>query len=1096
MGSDHQPYVTASEGLHLRLHVPPHLRCLPPVVDVAPAGPEPPVTDSTVDSGLSSSTEPAPLPGYLTASNAFGIFRKYSASPNSNSHSKPPNSNIAPCHTLYGSLAVQKPDSAQSLTVEDIISPFPNISTFRLAHWFYTGGVQKSLSDRTGLVKGVILAPDFNPNHFRGVNLDMFDRALTQPNINPLSAELDAMLGDCTGWEEKTFNIFVPKARTGRRPPASMTIGQPEDYGHCISLSGLYTRRLTHVIRARLSRPQDDNSGMFHFVPFENWWSPGPGLPPQRLYDDLYTGNAWIQEHAALQRSPPVPGCSLERVIVALMLWSDSTHLAQFSQSSIWPIYLYFGNQSKSIRRKPLTRSCEHLAYLPKLTGAVKTQIETVLGGKSLTDDMRAHVKREIFHACWQKLLDDEFIAAYKDGMVLACPDGVVRRVYPRIMTYSTDYPETTLVACMRNNGTFPSPHTLVNKSHIYKMGSAEDCSTRANQPRIQDSTHWESIQEARQLIYHEGLAIKSSRVEDLLKKTSSVPTTSAFVACLGPNFENLRMLVPDILHQFEIGVWKDFLVHVVRLLHSRGPAAVAEFNTRFRMVPAYPPDTIRKFSFDVSEMTKFAARDYEDVLQCFLPAIEGLFTGGQHRRISALVFTFAKLHALAKLRMHTESTLQSLELETRVLGQRLRLFQQFLATEFPSVLETTAEFEVRKRREIRAAAARNTPLTKELTKEVKHLNLNTPKFYALGDYPQAIRTFGTTDSYSTQIGELEHRRVKARARRTNQNDIARGIATIERRETRLIAQARALEDLERQPRRSTTRPSSESEQTERISTDVHHHIAHKGERVRFIDFLHEHKEDPAINDFYHSLQDHLLGRLMGLSPAQAHTTAFTDLERSTLTIPASSIFRHATLRVRYTSYDVRRAEDVVNPRFKHHFIMVASGDDDSEHPFWYAKVLGIFHADIVWVNNTRTRTPRRMEFLWVRWMEVVQPGGWEGCELDRVAYVSGDSYRDGFGFLDPAAVIRSAHLIPAFNFGRRNDALRSGLASDDPELGDWQSYYVNRFVDRDMFMRYLGGGVGHFSPDITNISSDSPLGNGLKEVSDDDEAVEEDYDI
>ncbi|KAG9080478.1 hypothetical protein FRC06_006529 [Ceratobasidium sp. 370] len=561
-------------------------------------------------------------------------------------------------------------------------------------------------------------------------------------------------------------------------------------------------------------------------------------------------------------------------------------------------------------------------------------------------------------------------------------------------------------------------------------------------------------------------------------------------------------MLVPDMLHQFEIGIWKDYLIHLVRLLHSRGSTAVAEFNTRFRMVPTYPPDTIRKFSFDVSEMTKFAACDYEDVLQCCIPTIEGLFTDEQQQRISVLIFTFAKWHALAKLRTHTESTLRALELETR--------------TEFPSVLETSTEFEVRKRREIRAAAARNSPLTKELTKEVKHLNLNTPKFYALGDYPEAIRMFGTTDSFSTQIGELEHRRVKARARRTNQNDVARGIATIERRETRLIAQARALEDLEHQTRRGTALPSSESSETERISAEAHHHIAHKGERVRFIDFFHEHKTDPAINEFYHTLQDHLLGRLMGLSPAQAHTTAFTDLERNAVTIPTSSIFRHATLRVRYTSYDVRRTEDVVNPRFKHYFIMVASSDNDPEHPFWYAKVLGIFHADIVWVNNTRTRTPRRMEFLWVRWMEVVQPGGWEGCELDRVAYVSGGSYRDAFGFLDPATVIRSAHLIPAFGFGRRNDTLRSGLASDDPELGDWHSYYVNRFVDRDMFMRYLGGGVGHFSPDIANVPGDSLLGNDVsdaqvqalpqptiedssdqeEEISDDDEAVEEDYDV
>ncbi|KAG8717545.1 hypothetical protein FRC11_003747 [Ceratobasidium sp. 423] len=41
----------------------------------------------------------------------------------------------------------------------------------------------------------------------------------------------------------------------------------------------------------------------------------------------------------------------------------------------------------------------------------------------------------------------------------------------------------------------------------------------------------------------------------------------------------------------------------------------------------------------------------------------------------------------------------------------------------------------------------------------------------------------------------------------------------------------------------------------------------------------------------------------------------------------------------------------------------------------------------------------------------------------------------------------------------------------------DWKYYYVNRFVDRDMMIRYLGGGIGHFdqyttqnpAPDITN---------------------------
>ncbi len=42
--------------------------------------------------------------------------------------------------------------------------------------------------------------------------------------------------------------------------------------------------------------------------------------------------------------------------------------------------------------------------------------------------------------AVWRKLLSDpEFLHAYQHGMVITCGDGVVRRVYPRIFTYSAD---------------------------------------------------------------------------------------------------------------------------------------------------------------------------------------------------------------------------------------------------------------------------------------------------------------------------------------------------------------------------------------------------------------------------------------------------------------------------------------------------------------------------------------------------------------------------------------------------------------------------------------------------------------------------------
>ncbi|KZT64013.1 hypothetical protein DAEQUDRAFT_635146, partial [Daedalea quercina L-15889] len=66
------------------------------------------------------------------------------------------------------------------------------------------------------------------------------------------------------------------------------------------------------------------------------------------------------------------------------------------------------------------------------------------------------------------------------------------------------------------------------------------------------------------------------------------------------------------------------------------------------------------------------------------------------------------------------------------------------------------------------------------------------------------------------------------------------------------------------------------------------------------------------------------------------------------------------------------------------------------------------------------------------------------------------------FGFLDPSLIIRGCHLMPAFADGRTIELMPvHSIARPPDERDDWASYYVGVFVDRDMFMRYDGGGVG-----------------------------------
>ena len=61
---------------------------------------------------------------------------------------------------------------------------------------------------------------------------------------------------------------------------------------------------------------------------------------------------------------------------------------------------------------------------------------------KSVTSAVLTHCKRELMHAIWAQLLDDEFVDAYANGMLIECADRTIRRVFPRIFTYSADYPE------------------------------------------------------------------------------------------------------------------------------------------------------------------------------------------------------------------------------------------------------------------------------------------------------------------------------------------------------------------------------------------------------------------------------------------------------------------------------------------------------------------------------------------------------------------------------------------------------------------------------------------------------------------------------
>lgn len=111
---------------------------------------------------------------------------------------------------------------------------------------------------------------------------------------------------------------------------------------------------------------EDKSSFGFHYTPFKLLWKQESG-DVERLYGELYTTDAFLQALDSLCTSPMEPGCTLERVVCVLMFWSDSTHLASFGNAALWPLYLFFGNQSKYEHCKLTSGACHHVAYIPKV---------------------------------------------------------------------------------------------------------------------------------------------------------------------------------------------------------------------------------------------------------------------------------------------------------------------------------------------------------------------------------------------------------------------------------------------------------------------------------------------------------------------------------------------------------------------------------------------------------------------------------------------------------------------------------------------------------------------------------------------------------
>ncbi|KAJ7195888.1 hypothetical protein GGX14DRAFT_674069 [Mycena pura] len=985
----------------------------------APRGPMPEPSNPSPSSPTPDNFSPPPE-YTITETDEFGQYEVYIDPPQVD-----PTLTLGPDFACDAPTFNVAPDSSNDPTIgfgsdahqdSGKVGPFGNWSIFALMNWWYSSAT-RSLASLNELVHGVLLDPKFQLAHLLGFSAEVEAKKMDAASNSGPPVDDPGVAAD--GW--RSGNIRLPLPKAGKK--------QTEAEAPFFEIENVQYRDIVEVTKFAF---QDPSVTQLNLKGHGRMFDPGNGRRHERIHGEAYTSDTVLEFEEEIRIRPGASDCKLETVVAIWMLYSDSTHLANFGTAAIWPVYGWLGNLSKYIRGKPSKFAAHHLAYIPKLPDSISDTYKKIYGS-SPTPEVLTQLRRDLFQAIWRLLLTPELAEAYCHGIQVLCGDGII-----------------VLIAAIKNLAKHLCPRCNIEKRHVSEMGSKRDMKRREKLERGDNQERISLIQMVRNWVFKKGYSLTHNAVMARLAFGSLTPTVSAFSEFffpLGVNFYSL--LAVDLMHEFELGVWKSLMVHLVRMCIYFGPDVVRQLDQRYRHVPTFGRSTIRRFRNNVSEMKKFAARDFEDLLQCAQPVFENLFPEPFNTLVLDLLGSMATWHAYAKMRLHTDSTLYSFKKATTSLGRVSREFSKQTAN--LKTRELPKESAARQKRRKKSNRHGTSQSGGELEEtRFRFWNLFTYKFHALGDYVRSILRFGTIDSYSSQLGEAEHRRVKQFYQRTNKNRPNFQIARHGRRQRLLKAIETKL---------GSKRPTPGLKR----KTMVVDFAASEP-----LPWLSANKDDAAVNNLIPKLKNHLLARILGGDEEED----FNDDDRRTIAFVDDRIYKHKSVRFNYTTYDVRRKQHSCNPRTQADLMVLNPSDDKDQYPYWYARLIGIFHIRILHTGSrSKSYGAQTFDVLWVRWFgadDRQKKWGLHANRMPRIGFQHAENEMS-FGFLNPNAVLRACHIIPAFAFGYDNNGLPTSIGrprqevddEDEPDT-DWAYYYVNMWADRDMTMRFRGGGVGH----------------------------------
>ncbi|KAI0074295.1 hypothetical protein K474DRAFT_1601721 [Panus rudis PR-1116 ss-1] len=322
-----------------------------------------------------------------------------------------------------------------------------------------------------------------------------------------------------------------------------------------------------------------------------------------RIYDEMWTGDWWWE------RQTKLPG---NATIAPVILASDKTMLTQFRGDQVaWPVYLSIGNIAKETRRKVSARATVLVGYIPV------TKLECYSKGPE-----RSLAGYRLFHRCMRTILEP-LLEAGKQGEMMMCADGRIRRVFPLLAAYIADHPEQCLVVNVKESF---CPKGKVDSK---KRGELCECLLR-------------TVDETMTVLQNH----KDEKEDERFTSQGLRPIYEPFWKDF-PHCNMFECITPDILHQLHKGVFKDHLMAWVTKIVGE-----EELDRRFKAMAKLPG--LRYFKKGISGVSQWTGAEHKEMQK----VIVGLLAAAVSEEVMAAVQALVDFIYYAQFHVHTDITL------------------------------------------------------------------------------------------------------------------------------------------------------------------------------------------------------------------------------------------------------------------------------------------------------------------------------------------------------------------------------------------------------------------------------------------------------